>query len=133
MMIEMHDGNREQSWTFRDNIGYNNTMLKGIVKILLSFWPSFRVTPSQCNQHRLEELITLCPVERKSPAPMAADVTLKSLVRAELDRAHIASSLLHADEIVDVDVGALDVLSIARSVLTPCFDLCGSILPACSF
>ena len=43
---------------------------------------------------------------------MATDVTLKSLVRAELDLAHIASSLLHADEVVDVDVSALDILKV---------------------
>jgi hypothetical protein len=50
---------------------------------------------------------------------MAADVVLEGKVRAELDLAHIASGLLHADEVVDVDVGALDVLWEFESARAP--------------
>ena len=72
---------------------------------------------SQCDQHRREKLIVLCSIERKLPASTLADVALKSLVGTELDRAHIASCLLHTDKVVDVDIGALDVLAILVSAL----------------
>ena len=72
---------------------------------------------SQLDQHRLEELIRLCPPKREPPAPVAADVPTESLVRRELDLAHVASGLLHTDEVVNVDIRAFDILESRSSQL----------------
>jgi hypothetical protein len=94
----------------------------------VSHFPSYPFQPrrsdtlslSEVDQHRGKQLIRLRSLKRKFPTPTLADVVLESLVRRKLDLTHITSSLLHTDEIVNVDIGALDVLNINGSAWAPC-------------
>lgn len=89
-------------------------MLESVPKSLLSSLNIILSTSSQIDQHRREKLILLRPLERE-PSTRTIDVGAESTVGAELDLAHVSLGLLHTNEVVDVDVGALDVLRIARS------------------
>jgi hypothetical protein len=62
------------------------------------------------DQHRLEKLVVFRPEKWESPRGMLAKVRLEDFVRSHLDGAHVAAIFLHADEIVNVDVGVFDAL-----------------------
>jgi hypothetical protein len=81
----------------------------------VTFLSSFQEEPTHDNQshfdqHRVEELIRLGPSEREPSVRTVSHVLTKLCLRGELDNAHVASSLLDTDEIVDVDVGLLHTL-----------------------
>lgn len=65
---------------------------------------------SNGDQHDCKELVALGLVNRKPSAGVDLHVATKCREGRVLDGAHIASSLLHANEVADVDVCGLDVL-----------------------
>jgi len=94
---------------------------------------SYTLSLSEVDQHSGKQLILLRSLKRKLPTPTLADVVLESLVRRELDLAHVTSRLLDTDEIVNVDIGALDVLAIKGISLGAMLIVMGRfLLPACT-
>ena len=67
-------------------------------------------THSEIDQHHAEELAGLRLLQREPPAWVVQDVPAQSAVTRELVGVDVATVLLHADEVVDVDAGAFDVL-----------------------
>ena len=67
-------------------------------------------TPSEVEQHHADELAGLRLFQREPRAWVVQDVPAQSAVTRELVRVDVATVLLHADEVVDVDAGAFDVL-----------------------
>lgn len=65
---------------------------------------------SKLNQHHAEELASLRLSQREPPTRVVQDVAAKSAVASKLVGVDVATVLLHADKIVDVDVNASDVL-----------------------
>jgi hypothetical protein len=72
----------------------------------------------QLDQHRRKELVFLRLLEGE-PSARFLCVLAKLLLRGELDAAQVASSLLHADEVKDVDVGFLHILRASRLARDP--------------
>jgi hypothetical protein len=72
----------------------------------------------QLDQHRRKELVFLRLLEGE-PSARFLCVLAKLLLRGELDAAQVASSLLHADEVEDVDIGFLHILRASRLARDP--------------
>jgi hypothetical protein len=65
---------------------------------------------SNVDQHDREELVLLRLPEWEPSTGVVLNVLVERPVVAKLDRADVASALLHANKVANVDVGAFDVL-----------------------